>query len=86
MEELLSKIHDRIVMYEQDCISLGTEFDQKVAEKLEPMKESISEDELDKLKELIYWAAFLEEKDGLRLGVKVMFKLLMEILLPEEQS
>ena len=70
MEELLSKIYDRIVIYEKDCISLGTEFDQKVAEKLEPMKESISEDELEKLKELIYWAAFLEEKDGFRLGVK----------------
>lgn len=38
MEELLSKIYDRIVIYEKDCISLGTEFDQKVAEKLEPMK------------------------------------------------
>ena len=86
MEELLSKIYDRIVIYEKDCISLGTEFDQKVAEKLEPMKESISEDELDKLKELIYWAAFLEEKDGFRLGVKFTLKLLMEILLPEEQS
>lgn len=86
MEELLSKIYDRIVIYEKDCISLGTEFDQKVAEKLEPMKESISEDELEKLKELIYWAAFLEEKDGYRLGVKFTLKLLMEILLPEEQS
>ena len=86
MEELLSKIYDRIVIYEKDCISLGTEFDQKVAEKLEPMKESISEDELEKLKELIYWAAFLEEKDGFRLGVRFTLKLLMEILLPEEQS
>ena len=86
MEELLSKIYDRIVFYEKDCISLGTEFDQKVAEKLEPMKESISEDELEKLKELIYWAAFLEEKDGFRLGVRFTLKLLMEILLPEEQS
>ena len=86
MEELLSKIYDRIVIYEKDCISLGTEFDQKVAEKLEPMKESISEDELEKLKELIYWAAFLEEKDGFRLGVRFTLKLLVEILLPEEQS
>lgn len=86
MEELLSKIYDRIVIYEKDCISLGTEFDQKVAEKLEPMKESISEDELEKLKELIYWVAFLEEKDGFRLGVRFTLKLLMEILLPEEQS
>ena len=86
MEELLSKIYDRIVFYEKDCISLGTEFDQKVAEKLEPMKESISEDELEKLKELIYWVAFLEEKDGFRLGVRFTLKLLMEILLPEEQS
>ena len=82
----MSKIYDRIVFYEKDCISLGTEFDQKVAEKLEPMKESISEDELENLKELIYWAAFLEEKDGFRLGVRFTLKLLMEILLPEEQS
>ena len=86
MEELLAKIYDRIVSYAKACISLGTEFDQKVAEKLDPMKESISEDELEKLKELIYLAAFLDEKDGFRLGVKFMLKLLKEILLSEEQS
>lgn len=86
MEELLSKIYERIVLYEKDCISLGTEFDRKLAKKLATMEGSISDDEMEKLRELIYWVALLEEKDGFRLGVRFTLKLLAEILYPEEQS
>ena len=43
MEELLSKIYERIVFYEKDCISLGTEFDRKLAKKLATMEGSISD-------------------------------------------
>ena len=86
MEELLSKIYERIVFYEKDCISLGTEFDRKLATKLAALKGSISDDEMEKLRELLYWVALLEEKDGFRLGVRFTLKLLAEILYPEEQS
>ena len=67
MEELLSKIYERIVFYEKDCISLGTEFDRKLAKKLAALKGSISDDEMEKLRELLYWVALLEEKDGFML-------------------
>ena len=86
MEELLSKIYERIVFYEKDCISLGTEFDRKLAKKLAALKVSISDDEMEKLRELIYWVALLEEKDGFRLGLRFTLKLLAEILYTEEQS
>ena len=86
MEELLSKIYERIVFYEKDCISLGTEFDRKLAKKLAALKGSISDDEMEKLRELLYWVALLEEKDGFRLGVRFTLKLLAEILYTEEQS
>ena len=86
MEELLSKIYERIVFYEKDCISLGTEFDRKLAKKLAALKGSISDDEMEKLRELIYWVALLEEKDGFRLGVRFTLKSLAEILYTEEQS
>ena len=86
MEELLSKIYERIVFYEKDCISLGTEFDRKLAKKLAALKGSISDDEMEKLRELLYWVALLEEKDGFRLAVRFTLKLLAEILYPEGQS
>ena len=86
MEELLSKIYERIVFYEKDCISLGTEFDRKLAKKLASMEGSISDDEMEKLRELLYWVALLEEKDGFRLGVRFTLKLVAEILYPEGQS
>ena len=86
MEELLSKIYERIVFYEKDCISLGTEFDWKLAKQLAALKGSISDDEMEKRRELLYWVALLEEKDGCRWGVRFTLKLLAEILYPEGQS
>ena len=86
MEELLSKIYERIVFYEKDCISLGTEFDRKLAKKLAALKGSISDDEMERLRELICWGALLEEKNGFRLGVRFTLKSLAEILYTEEQS
>lgn len=39
MEELLSKIYDKVAYYEQDSVQLGKEFDCVVEEILKPMRE-----------------------------------------------
>ena len=39
MEDLLSKIYDKVAFYEEDSIKLGKEFDTIVTELLKPLRE-----------------------------------------------
>lgn len=79
MEDLLSKIYDKIAFYEKDGIKCGEEFDHDVNEILEPLKESRTEEEIEDIRELIYQAAYSAEKYGFYIGVRFMFRLFAEI-------
>ncbi len=79
MEDLLSKIYDKVAFYEEDSIKLGKEFDVLITELLEPLRKSRTEEEVEEIRELIYQAAYSAEKDGFYIGVRFTVGLLTEI-------
>ncbi len=80
MEELLSKIYDKVVFYEQESITLGRELDVLVDESLKPLENVKTETEIEDIKELIYNAVYSAEKDGFYMGVHFAAKLFAEIM------
>ena len=80
MEDLLSKIYDKVVYYEQDCIRFGKEYDCKVGEIVEPLKTTMSESDVEAIKELIYNASYDAEKYGFMLGVRFIAKLIADAM------
>lgn len=80
MEELLSKIYDKVVFYEQLGIQYGNEYDGKVKELVEPLKTAKSESDIEEIKELIYIASYDAEKYGFKLGVRFMAKFVAEAM------
>ncbi len=78
MEDLLSKIFDKVAFYEQDSIELGKEYDCKVEELVEPLRATMSEDGVEEVKELIYTASYDAEKYGFQMGVCFIAKLIAE--------
>ena len=80
MEELLSKIYDKVVFYEQLGIQYGNEYDCKVEELVEPLKATKSESDIEEIKELIYAASYDAEKYGFMLGVRFMAKFMVEAM------
>lgn len=80
MEDLLSKIYDKVAFYEEDSIQLGKEFDCLVEDTLKPLEESKTEPEIEEIKELIYKASYSAEKFGFQIGVRFMVKLFMEMI------
>ena len=79
MEDLLSKIYDKVAFYEKDSIQLGKEYDGVVNEVLEPLKSSKTEAEIEEIKELIYQISYSAQKNGFQLGVSFVIKFLAEI-------
>lgn len=79
MEDLLSKIYDKIVFYEKDGMKCGKEFDTVVSEILKPLKESRTEEEIEEIRELVYQAAYSAEKYGFYVGVRFVVRFFAEI-------
>lgn len=79
MEDLLSKIYDKVAFYEKDSVKLGKEFDRKVGEILEPLKDKKTESEIEEIKEMLYEISYSAEKYGFYIGVRFAAGLLAEI-------
>jgi len=80
MEDLLSKIYDKVVFYEKDGIRFGMEYDVRVEELLEPLRTTKSESEVEEVKELVYAASYYAEKFGFVLGIRFMAKFMSEAM------
>ena len=80
MEDLLSKVFDKIAFYEKDGIQFGIEYDAQVEELLEPLRVTMSESEVEGIKELVYAASYHAEKYGFMLGVRFMAKFMSEAM------
>lgn len=80
MEDLLSKVFDKIAFYEKDGIQFGMEYDAQVEELLEPLRATKSETEVEDIKELVYAASYYAEKFGFVLGIRFMAKFMSEAM------
>ena len=78
MEELLSKIYDQVVYFEPDAIELSKKFAEEVSGLVAPLREAMSEDELENVKSMIYSATYSSQKHGFCLGVHAAVKVLLE--------
>ena len=74
MEDLLSKIFDKVAFYEKDGIQFGIEYDAQVEELLEPLRATKSKSQVEEIKELVYAASYYAEKFGFMLGICFMAK------------
>ena len=80
MEDLLSKIFDKVAFYEDIGISYGKEYDAKVEELIEQWRATMSESDAEELKELVYACSYHAEKYGFLLGVQFMAKFMSEAM------
>ena len=79
VEDLLSKIYDKVAFYEKESMCLGMEFDTVVEEALEALKADKTEAEIEEIKELIYKISYSAQKNGFRIGVSFVIKFMAEI-------
>ena len=84
MEDLLSKIYDKVVCEESDSVQFGKEFDAIVKEMIEPLRSGKEDAEVEEIKELIYRITYFAEKYGFVIGVRFTGKLLTEVMKTRE--
>jgi len=78
MDGLLGKIFDSVVSGGDESIELGKRFDEEVLEIIKPLEETMDENEVETIRELIYEAAYYAEKHGFYEGVHTAIRFLAE--------
>lgn len=62
MHDMWNKLFDKVIFYEPDCIKVGRMLDEEVNVIVEPLKESMSEKELEVIRDMIYSALYSAQK------------------------
>ena len=70
MHDVLKKLFDKVIFYEADCIKVGRKLDEEVNIIIEPLRESMSEKELETIRDMIFSASYTAEKN---IGQKCYF-------------
>lgn len=80
MMDLLRKIYDTVICYEEDTIEMCKRVDEELLDLIEPYKGKLSDDELDKLKDLMGCISATAEREGFLLGVRYTLKTLYALM------
>lgn len=85
MHDVLNKLFDKVIFYEPDWIKVGRKLDEEVNAIIEPFRESMSEKELETIRDMIYSASYSAEKYGFYLGIRTVITMFMEAMqLPDD--
>ena len=80
MHDVLKKLFDKVIFYEADCIKVGRKLDEEVNTIIEPLRESMSEKELETIRDMIFSASYTAEKNGFYLGIYTAFTMYVEAM------
>lgn len=80
MNDLLKKIYNDVLVYERDVIKTNRQADEEINQFAEQYKKRLSDEELDKLNDLLSMAVLTAEQAGFENGVRFAVKLLYSLL------
>lgn len=80
MDDLLSKIYDKVIFQEADSVELDKAFDDMVNGLLKSLGDIMPQVDREKISDLVYDATYQARKDGFLLGARFMARLMEETL------
>lgn len=85
MKDMWSKFFGGILFYEQDYVEYGRLLDRDITKIIEPLRESMTADELDVIKNMMYSVSYSAEKYGFYLGIRTALTMFVEAMqLPDD--
>lgn len=76
MNDLLKKIYEDVLMYENDVVQTNRKADEEINRLIEPYREHLSKSERDSLNELLSTTILIAEHAGFENGVRFAIEFL----------
>lgn len=80
MNELLQKIYNNVLVYEEQVINISKVVDDEINNLIEPHQNKLSATELEELKDLLSSTALVAEQTGFEIGMRFAIKLIVSML------
>lgn len=80
MKELLMKIYNSVLVYEDDVVNISKVVDDEINLLVEPYQTRLSDDKLETLKDLLSSTALTAEQTGFEVGMRFAIKLIFSLL------
>lgn len=80
MKELLMKIYNSVLVYEDDVVNVSKVIDDEINLLVETYQTRLSDDELETLKDLLSSTALTAEQTGFEVGMRFAIKLIFSLL------
>lgn len=80
MNDLLTKIYDNVLVYERDVVKNNLQVDEEIDQLVEPYKKQLSNEETEKLNDLLSMAVLTAKQAGFENGVRFAVKFLYSLL------
>ena len=81
MNELLKKIYENVIAYEDDTLEVDKALDKQVKDLLEPYKNQFNEKDMETIRQLMYAILLKAEQEGFQLGVKYSVQMILKLLM-----
>lgn len=80
MNDLLKKIYNNVLVYEHDVVKTNLQVDKKINQQVEPYTSQSSDEDMEKLNDLLSMAVLTAEQAGFENGVRFAVKFLYSLL------
>ena len=79
MNELLEKIYENVISQEDDILEMDKRITSCIEEYISHY-DDISEKDKERIRDFVYYAVLISEKEAFRLGIKYAVKMLLSLL------
>lgn len=80
MNDLLTKIYNNILVYDDEVININKAVDDEINQLIQTHKNSLSDYEIEELKDLLSSTALTAQQCGFKCGVQFIIKLISSSL------
>ena len=80
MRELLKKFYQEVISKEEEVIETDRQTNERIEEYISRYDEVFSEKELERLRDCVYYAVLISEREAFYTGMKYTLKIMLSLL------
>lgn len=80
MSELLYKIFEEIISKEDDIVEMDRQIGNSIKEYISRYDDVLSENDMERLRDCVYYATLISEREAFYLGMKYTLKIMLSLM------
>ena len=80
MNELFNQIFEEVISKQLDTMEMDRQLNERIEEYISKYNDVLSENEMERLRDCVYYAVLLNEQEAFYLGIKYTLKIMLFLL------